>query len=64
MAKRTAKARKSAVRTRIEHVFAQQKDRMMLTIRSVGLRRAEATIIKANVAYKLDTSGNRLISGL
>jgi len=55
MPKRTAKAnaRKSKVRARIEHVFAQQKDRMGLFIRSIGLQRAEATITMANIAYNL-----------
>jgi IS5 family transposase len=55
MPKRTARAnaKKSAVRARIEHVFAQQKDRMNLTIRSIGLERAEATIIMANIAYNM-----------
>jgi hypothetical protein len=47
--KRTARANagKSAVRERIEHVFAQQKQRMNL---SIGIKRAEASIIIANVA--------------
>jgi len=55
MAKRTAKAnaRKSAVRAGVEHVFAQQKDRMKLFIRSIGIKRAEATIVMANIAYNL-----------
>jgi IS5 family transposase len=55
MPKRTARAnaRKSAVRSKVEHVFAQQKDRMKLTIRSIGIERAEATIIMANIAYNL-----------
>lgn len=55
MAKRTAKAnaRKSAVRATVEHVFAQQKHRMKLTIRCIGIKRAEATIIMANIAYNL-----------
>jgi len=55
MAKRTAKAnaRKSKVRASVEHVFAQQKHRMKLTIRSVGLERAKATIIMANIAYNM-----------
>lgn len=55
MAERTAKAngRKSAVRAGVEHVFAQQKDRMRLSIRSIGLKRAEATIVMANIAYNL-----------
>jgi IS5 family transposase len=55
MPKRTAKAnaRKSKVRAKIEHVFAQQKHRMKLTIRGIGIKRAEATIMMANIAYNL-----------
>jgi transposase, IS5 family len=55
MARRTAKAnaRKSAVRAGVEHVFAQQKDRMRLFIRSIGIKRAEATIVMTNIAYNL-----------
>ena len=47
-----ANARKSAVRAaRIEHVFAHQKDRMGLFVRTIGLERAEAKIGLANLAY-------------
>lgn len=55
MPKRTSRAngRKSAVRARVEHVFAQQKDRMGLTIRTIGLARARATITLANMAYNM-----------
>lgn len=55
MPKRTAKAnaKKSAVRATVEHVFAQQKQRMKLTIRSIGIKRAAATIGMANIAYNL-----------
>ena len=55
MPKRTARAnsRRSKVRARVEHVFAHQKDRMNLAIRSIGIKRAEATIIMANIAYNL-----------
>ena len=55
MPKRTARAnaRKSAVRAGVEHVFAQQKDRMKLFIRGIGIKRAEATIVMANIAYNL-----------
>ena len=55
MPKRTAKAnaRKSKVRASVEHVFAQQKHRMKLTIRSIGIKRAKATIMMANIAYNL-----------
>ena len=48
-----ANAKKSAVRARVEHVFAEQKDRMGLFIRTIGIRRAEAAIIMANIAYNL-----------
>ena len=41
------------MRARIEHVFAQQENRMNLTIRSIGIKRAEATIIMANIAYNM-----------
>ena len=55
MPKRTARAnaRKSKVRATVEHVFAQQKARMKLAIRSIGIKRAEATITMANIAYNL-----------
>ena len=46
-----ANARKSAVRAHIEHVFAHQKDRMGLVIRTIGLERAQAKIGLANLAY-------------
>ena len=48
-----ANARKSKVRARVDHVFAHQKDRMNLMVRSIGIKRAEATIIMANIAYNL-----------
>ena len=55
MPKRTARANaaKSKIRARVEHVFAQQKERMNLMIRGIGIKRAEATIIMANIAYNL-----------
>ncbi len=34
-----------------EHVFAHQKHRMGLVIRTIGLKRAEAKIGLANLAY-------------
>ena len=46
-----ANARKSTVRAPIEHVFAHQKDRMGLFVRTIGLERAEAKIGLANLAY-------------
>jgi IS5 family transposase len=48
-----ANAARSRVRAAVEHVFAQQKDRMGLVIRTIGLKRAEARIGLANLAYNL-----------
>ncbi len=41
------------MRARVEHVFAQQKDRMNLVVRSIGIERARATLVMANIAYNL-----------
>ena len=49
-----ANAKRSAVRARIEHVFARQKDQMGLFIRTIGLRRAEVKVGLANLAYNID----------
>ena len=49
-----ANAKRSAVRARIEHVFARQKDQMGLSIRTIGLRRAEVKVGLANLAYNID----------
>jgi hypothetical protein len=48
-----ANARKSAVRARIEHVFAEQKERMNLVVRTIGLARAELKIGMANLVYNI-----------
>jgi IS5 family transposase len=48
-----ANARKSAVRARVEHVFAEQKARMSLFIRTVGLARAELKIGMANLVCNI-----------
>jgi hypothetical protein len=58
MPERTAKANaaKSTVRARVEHVFAQQKAKMGLfirTIRTIGIKRAKAKITLANLAYNM-----------
>ena len=50
---RRANAAKSAVRSRVEHAFAQQKSRMGMTIRTIGLKRARAAITLANMAYNM-----------
>jgi IS5 family transposase len=49
-----ANARKSSIRARIEHVFAHQKNRYGLFIRTIGIRRAEAKLTLANLAYNMD----------
>ena len=42
---------KSVVRARVEHVFAHQKARMGLRVRTIGLARARTKIGLANLAY-------------
>ena len=49
-----ANGKKSSVRARIEHVFAHQKNRFGLFIRTIGLARAEAKLTLANLAYNMD----------
>lgn len=44
-------ARRSRVRSKAEHVFAQQKCRFDLVIRTVGLARAKAKLTLANLTY-------------
>jgi hypothetical protein len=41
----------SSIRARIEHVFAHQKNRLRLFIRTIGITRAEAKLTLANLAY-------------
>lgn len=55
MPERTAKANaaKSKVRARVEHVFAHQKAKMGLFIRTIGIHRAEAKITLANLAFNM-----------
>ena len=50
---RRANNAKSQIRSRIEHVFAEQKHRMELFIRTVGLSRASTKIGLANLVYNL-----------
>lgn len=56
MPKATARAngKKSSVRARVEHVFAHQKMRFGLFIRTIGLARAETKLTLANIAYNFD----------
>ena len=46
-------ATRARVRSRVEHVFAAQKQRMRLVVRTIGLVRATAKITLANLAYNL-----------
>ncbi len=49
-----ANAAKSSIRAHVEHVFAHQKNRYGLFIRTIGLARAEAKLTLANIAYNFD----------
>ena len=55
MPERTSKAngRKSKIRAHIEHVFAAQKHRMGLFIRTIGIERARTKIGMANIVYNM-----------
>jgi len=50
---RRANAAKSKVRSCIEHVFAEQKSRMGLFVRTIGITRAATKIGMANLVYNL-----------
>jgi len=50
---RRAKARKSKVRSAVEHVFAQEKGPMGLIIRTIGIARAKVKIGLTNLAYNM-----------
>ena len=50
---RLANARKSKVRSAIEHVFAHQKGLMGLRVRTIGLARAKVKIGLVNLAYNM-----------
>jgi IS5 family transposase len=52
-ATRLANAQKSKVRSRVEHVFAEQKDRMGLFVRTIGIARATTKIGMANLVYNI-----------
>jgi len=49
-----ANAAKSSIRARVEHVFAHQKNKFGLFIRTIGVTRAEAKLTLANLAYNFD----------
>ena len=44
---------KSRIRAKVGHVFAEQKARMGLFVRTIGIKRAEAMITLANMAYNM-----------
>jgi transposase, IS5 family len=48
-----ANARRSKVRAAVEHVFAQQKDKMKLFVRTIGIARATLKIGIANITYNM-----------
>lgn len=48
-----ANGRRSKVRSAVEHVFARQKDKMKLFIRTIGIHRAKVKIGMANIAYNM-----------
>lgn len=52
-ATRRANNAKSKVRSCVEHVFAQQKARMGLFVRTIGIARAKTKIGIANLAYNI-----------
>jgi len=52
-ATRKANARKSQVRAKVEHVFAAQKHRMGLFVRTIGMARATTKIGMVNLAYNM-----------
>jgi len=49
-----ANAWKSAIRATAAHVFAHQKNKFGLFIRTIGLAPAEAKLTLANIAYNFD----------
>ncbi len=67
---RRGSANKSKVRARVEHVFAHQKAKMGLLIRTIGIARAEAKITLANLAFNMhwlifhETRGNSRDDGI
>ena len=52
-ATRRAIARRSKVRSAVEHVFAHEKGLMGLVVRTIGLARAHVKVGLANLAYNM-----------
>ena len=53
LTRRRANGLKSKVRSRVEHVFAAQKDKMDLFVRTIGIARATMKIGMANIVYNM-----------
>jgi transposase, IS5 family len=51
---RRANNAKSKIRAKAEHVFAEQKGRTDLFIRTIGIARATVKIGLANLVYNID----------
>jgi hypothetical protein len=51
--KQRANAARSRPRSAIEHIFAEQKHRMGLFIRTIGIARARTKIGMADIAHNL-----------
>ena len=47
------RANNAKSKIRVEHVFAEQKDRMGLFIRTIGIARAKTKIGLANLVYNI-----------
>jgi IS5 family transposase len=48
-----ANGRKSKIRSHVEHVFAEQKSKMGLVVRTIGIARATLKIGMANIVYNV-----------
>ncbi len=48
-----ANGRRSKIRSRVEHVFAHQKSRMGMFVRTIGIARASMKIGMINLAYNI-----------
>ena len=60
---RRANNAKSKIRSKVEHVFADQKDRMDLFIRTIGIARATVKIGLANLVYNPHPPDDALTCG-
>ena len=50
---RKANSAKSKVRSQVEHIFADQKHRMGLFVRTIGIARAKTKIGLANLVHNM-----------